>query len=107
MKKNILGAVVAMLILLAGISIYLPYRKGNDLDKKGGKPTMNNIDMNSKSSDRRMDHSQIDKGTDIGNNYRLDNEKLFYWDTGNGQAVPSLVPIDADPSLSSTPFLNT
>jgi hypothetical protein len=37
-------------------------------------------------------------GEDLGNNYRKFRGKLYYWDDGGGQAVPSMVPIDADPA---------
>lgn len=40
-------------------------------------------------------------GTDLGNYYRVYMGKIYYWDEGP-QAVPSMIPIDAEPSQFKT-----
>lgn len=35
-------------------------------------------------------------GKDLGNNYREYNGRIYYWDTAGGQAVASMVPVDAN-----------
>lgn len=36
-------------------------------------------------------------GKDLGNNYRLYKNKIYYWDDGGGQAVPGMVFINVNP----------